>query len=232
VERWAEEGGQVSAPEADVRNNNKVHTVYKSEDGKRLPSVTTVLSILAKPALIKWAYGLGVKGIDMDGYRDALADVGTLAHRMILDHLRGDKTDTTNYPKAQVDLAENCFIKYLAWEKAHKIEPIIIEEPLVSVTHGYGGTPDFYGRIDGVLTLMDFKTGKAIYDDFWYQLGGYDLLLAERVKPEEWPTSLRILNIGRSEDEKFVEETRSSVAHEAQIFLHTLAIYKLKRKTN
>jgi len=220
----------VNTTEADIKNGKRIHTQYKDAEGKKVPGVTTVLnSVLAKPALIKWAYGLGVKGIDMDGYRDALADVGTLAHRMILDHLRGDKTDTANCPKDQVDLAENCFIKYLEWEKAHKVEPIIVEEPLVSAIHGYGGTPDFYGRIDGVFTLMDFKTGKAIYDDFWYQIGGYDLLLAERVHPEEWPTSLRILNIGRSEDEKFVEETRSSVAHEAQIFLHALAIYKLKR---
>ena len=219
----------MNTTETAVRESSRVHTIYKDANGKRLPSVTTALGVLAKPALINWAYGLGLKGIDKDTYVDELAGIGTLAHKMILRHLRGEGCDTDNFSGQQINLSENCFIKYLEWEKAHKVEPEIIEEPLVSAIHGYGGTPDFYGRIDGVFTLMDFKTGKAIYDDFWYQLGGYDLLLAERVKPEGWPTAFRILNIGRSEDEKFVEETRSSVAHEAQIFLHALAIYKLKR---
>ena len=215
----------MSTSEAAVRANNKVHTVYKSISGKRLPSVTTILgAVLAKPALIKWAHGLGLKGIDMDGYRDELADIGKLAHRMILDHLRGEKTDTSHNTPQQVDLAENCFLKYLEWERQHSVEPLVVEEPLVSYEHGFGGTPDFYGNVDGQLCLMDFKTGKAIYEDYWYQLGGYGLLLAER------PACYRILNIGRSEDEQFVEETRTSVERETEIFLHALAIYKLKGK--
>lgn len=217
----------MNTTEADIRNNNRVHTVYKNDAGKRVPSVTTILnSVLAKPALIKWAYGLGLKGIDMDGYRDALADVGTLAHRMILDHLRGDKTDTTNCPKDQVDLAENCFIKYLEWEGQHKVEPILVETPLVSEAGGFGGTPDFIGNIDGVPTLMDYKTGKGIYEDYWYQLGGYSLLYQGPLH------DFRILNIGRDESEKFVEEQRSDVNNERSIFVHALEIYKLKRRTS
>ena len=217
----------MNTTEADIKNGNRIHTVYKSEAGKRLPSVTTILNgVLAKPALIKWAYGLGLKGIDMDGYRDALADVGTLAHRMILDHLRGDKTDTANCPKDQVDLAENCFIKYLEWEGQHQVEPILVETPLVSEAGGFGGTPDFIGNIDGVPTLMDYKTGKGIYEDYWYQLGGYSLLYQGTLR------DFRILNIGRDESEKFVEEQRSDVNTERSIFIHALEIYKLKRRTS
>ena len=216
----------MNTTEADIKNGKRIHTQYKDADGKKVPGVTTVLSILAKPALIKWAYGLGVKGIDMDGYRDALADVGTLAHRMILDHLRGDKTDTANCPKDQVDLAENCFIKYLEWEGQHQVEPILVETPLVSEAGGFGGTPDFIGNIDGVPTLMDYKTGKGIYEDYWYQLGGYSLLYQGTLR------DFRILNIGRDESEKFVEEQRSDVNTERSIFIHALEIYKLKRRTS
>lgn len=214
----------MSTTEATVRANNRVHTVYKDALGHRVPSVTTVLSVLAKPALIKWAHGLGLKGIDMDGYVDELAGIGTLAHRMILDHLRGDATETACYTPQQVDLAENCFLKYLEWERQHSVEPLIVETPLVSSEYGFGGTPDFYGMIDGQLCLMDFKTGKGIYEDYWYQLGGYSLVLAER------PSCYRILNIGRDESERFVEAQREDIDAEREIFLHALAIYKLRQK--
>lgn len=215
----------MNTTEADIRKISRVHTVYKEVGGKRVPSVTTVLGILAKPALIKWAHGLGLKGIDMDGYVDELAGIGTLAHRMILDHLRGEKTETVAYSPQQVDLAENCFIKYLEWERQHDVDPLMVEEPLVSSELGFGGTPDFFGTIDGQPCLMDFKTGKGIYPDYWYQLGGYSLLLAER------PSCYRILNIGRDESERFVEEQREDIDAEREVFLHALAIYKLTRRS-
>ncbi len=218
------EGEEMSTSEATIRANNKVHTVYRAVDGRRLPSVTTVLSVLNKPALIKWAHGLGLKGIDLTGYVDELASIGTLAHKMILNHLSGETTETSSYTSEQVDLAENCFLKYLTWEKEHAVEPLMVETPLVSNDLMFGGTPDFYGMVDGQTTLIDFKTGKAIYKDYWYQLGGYSLLLAQR------PSCYRILNIGRSEDERFVEETRVSIDREREIFLHCLAIHKLKTK--
>ena len=34
---------------------SQAHTVYKTADGIRVPGVTTVLGVLNKPALIKWA---------------------------------------------------------------------------------------------------------------------------------------------------------------------------------
>ena len=209
-----------------VSTRARVHTRYETSSGKRIPSVTTVLSVLAKPALVRWAHGLGLKGIDMDAYVDELAGIGTLAHRMILRHLKGgeDTLDQTGFSKEQIDLAENCFLKYLEWERQHAVEPLIVETPLVSELHGFGGTPDFYGHIDGQLCLMDFKTGKGIYEDHWYQLGGYDLLFADH------PSCYRILNIGRDETERFVEEQRTDLRCETDIFLHTLAIYKLTRK--
>src|SRR5438093_1588565 len=35
------------------------HTVYKNAAGKRVPGVTTILGILNKPALLKWAWEQG-----------------------------------------------------------------------------------------------------------------------------------------------------------------------------
>jgi len=204
-------------------NKSKIHTVYKTAEGKRVPSVTSVLKILAKPALIHWAWNLGCKGIDYRKYRDDKADIGSLAHRMILCHLKNEKCEMDEYSKDQIDKAENCFLKYLEWERHHKIEPILVEHPLVSEIWEFGGTPDFYGLINGVYCLMDFKTGKDIYPEYFYQLAGYDLLLRNYQRPKYY----RILNIGRDETEKFKEEIKEDIKIEGRIFLHCLRIYEL-----
>ena len=210
-------------------SKSNIHTQYKLKDGTRVPSVTTVLGELAKPALIPWAWNLGVKGIDYRTFRDDLAEVGSLAHKIILCHLKGDTLDVGDFTPNQVSLAENCFLKYLEWERQHKIEPISIEEPMVSESYQYGGTPDFYGMVDGKLTIMDFKTGKAIYPEYFYQIAAYHQLVNERYRPV-LVDNFRILNIGRDETENFVEEQRTNLDREFLIFVHALSIYKLKKQ--
>lgn len=51
-------------------SKTKIHTVYKLEDGTRVPSVTTILGILNKPALVEWAYQCGCQGLDYKAVRD------------------------------------------------------------------------------------------------------------------------------------------------------------------
>ena len=208
-------------------NKAKIHTPYHLKDGTRVPSVTTALGELSKPALIPWAWGLGIKGLDYRTFRDELADVGSLAHRMILCHIKDETLSTDDFTPNQVSLAENCFLKYLEWERQHKVEPIAVEEPMVSELWKYGGTPDFYGTIDGLLTVMDFKTGKAIYEDYWYQIGAYGWLVKEKYGMDF--LNYRILNIGRDETEKFVEEQRTGLTREFEIFISALHIYQLKK---
>ena len=204
--------------------NARQHTIYKTKDGLRRPGVTTVLGVIDKPALRYWANNLGLQGIKMQEYTDALAGIGKLAHLMILHHLKGDDAPTMNgHTPDQVSLAENCFLKFLSWEKAHKVKPIHVEMSLVSEQHLFGGTFDFYGEIDGALTLMDFKTGKGIYEDYWYQLGGYRILLDEHVIP---CASHRILNIGRDETENFFEESRDDLSREKRVFHAALELYE------
>ncbi len=79
----------------DVANKTKIHTVYKTKDGQRVPSVTTILGILNKPALLDWAWRCGCDGINYKAIRDNAADIGTLAHYMIMTYLRGEKPDTS-----------------------------------------------------------------------------------------------------------------------------------------
>ena len=127
--------------EKSIANKSKQHTVYKLKDGTRVPGVTTVLNVLNKPALVPWANKMGLQGIDTTKYVDAAALAGTAAHAMIQAHLTGEVFDGTSYPQDLLSLAENGFIKYLDWEKGHKIEDVHSELQLVSERWRYGGWP-------------------------------------------------------------------------------------------
>lgn len=206
---------------------SRAHTRYKLNDGTKVPGVTIVLGILNKPALIKWANNLGLQGIDSSKYRDEMADIGTLAHQMIVDYFNKVETDTSEYSKTQIDLAENCLLSFWEWEKSHKIEVILAEQPLVSTEHGYGGTIDCFCKLDGQPTLLDFKTGKAIYPEYFYQLAAYEQLLAEAGYLIE---VTRILRIGRDEDEGFEERSVGKLDLHFDLFKHCLEIYNLRKE--
>ena len=206
---------------------SKIHAPYFTKDGTRVPGVTTPLNELAKPALIHWAWDLGKRGIDYRVHRDELGDIGSLTHDMILRYLKKEECDTSEYSKALIDKAENCFLSFLSWEKAHDIEPILVEQSFVSEEYRFGGKFDFYGKVDGIPTLGDFKTGKRIYDEAFYQLAGYDILLRENgYKAEQFIA----INIGRDENEKLEIVKKKEMGREEHIFFAALTIYNLKKE--
>ena len=212
-----------------TKTSNKVksHIRYKDQEGNIVPGVTTILGILNKPALVTWANKLGLQGIDSTKYRDEMADIGTLAHLMILDYFNKQETDTSEYSKSQIEKAENCLLSFHQWEMGHDIEPILIEKPLVSELWKYGGTVDLYCKLDGELTLIDFKTGKAIWPEMMYQLAAYQNLLFEN---DHFCQKTRILRIGRDEDEGFEERVAGDLRIEYAIFNHCLGIYNLQKR--
>jgi len=207
----------------------QVHTVYRLANGTRVPSVTTVLGVLAKPALIHWAWECGCQGEDYRKVRGAAAQVGTIAHYLIMCHLKGIEPELGEYAPEDVSLAENCVLSYFEWEKGHSMEPVLVEQPLVHEQMEYGGTIDCLAMLDGSLTLIDFKTGKAIYREMVYQLAAYMRLLEENgYKPE----AARILRIGRTEDENFEDRLIGVTEQVAGWRVFTLAreIYGVEKR--
>jgi len=214
----------------------KAHTIYRSrvkfqKNGKgiRLPGVTTVTGQLAKPALIKWANKIGLEGIEVGKYVDDKADIGTLAHAMITDKLSDKDTDTSDYSKNQIDQAENAVLSYLEWDKKHEVESIMVEEPLISDTMGFGGTADIYAKVDGVFELIDLKTGSGIYPEMFAQVSAYQQLLIENGHPVD---RVRVLNIPRVEDENFQEVVVADLETHWQIFKALLRVYQLQKGAN
>jgi len=207
--------------------NSKAHQRYNLADGRLVVGVTTALNLLAKPALVPWANKLGLQGVDVNKYVDDKAAIGSLAHLFVMSHFNNVKADVSDYSKNQIDLAENALLSFFEWEKSRKIEPILTEAQLVSEKYEYGGTIDLYCKLDGIYTLIDFKTGKGIYSEMEIQLAAYKALLEENGHEVE---QAKILRIGRDETEGFEEKSISKLDKQFELFWHCVAIYYLQNQ--
>ena len=210
-----------------LKKASKAHIVYKLKDGTRVPGTTTVTGLLNKPQLVSWANRLGLEGIDSSTYTDEAAKIGTLAHAMVVAHLQKEEIDQDQYSRVQIDLAENSLISFFEWKKRHEMLVYQCETPMVSEKLRYGGTIDCYCLLDGVPTLLDFKTGKAVYDEYFVQLAAYKNLLEEKNLPVK---ECRILRIGRDESEGFEERTVKDTEKYFEIFKNLLNVYYLKKE--
>ena len=143
----------------------KAKEKYHLKDGSIVPGTTTITGELGwnKNALISWSNKLGLKGIESRKFVDDKAMIGKLAHSFVLAELKDEEVDTKDYTLNQINQAENCLKSYQEWRSKRKIEPIIIEQGLVSENFKYGGAPDFFGKVDDVFSLTDYKKGSGIY---------------------------------------------------------------------
>lgn len=207
----------------------RIHTAYKKADGARVPSVTTILGVLAKQALLDWAWRCGCDGLDYKVVRDQAGDIGTLAHAMVVAHLKGETADTSEYSPEMVSQAENAVLSFYTWLDQQTVEPILIEEQLVSEAHGYGGTLDLYARINGKAVLVDFKTSKAIYSEHVTQVSAYAQMLMENGHDVD---GAFILRIGKEENTSF--ETRlisqAELLKHFDLFRHCIEVHRLQKE--
>jgi len=186
---------------------NKPHITYKNSKGEKIPGVTTAIGLLAKPALIPWAYKRGRDGLDLYGSRDRAANIGTIVHERIMAYFRGYGIDNSNIAPDVWKMAENSMTSFMEWAKPRDVKPILVEEPLTSEKWQYGGTPDVYGKMDDQLTLLDFKTGSGLYEEHFVQLAAYLQLIIEQDYEVE---KIVILNIPKSEDDSFTVKSISA----------------------
>lgn len=210
-----------------MANKAAIHIVYKLANGQRVPSVTTYLGILNKPALIHWSWELGVAGLDYRKVRDQAGDTGTLVHYLILCQLKKEEPDLSGYTPQAVASAASPMNKFNEWLKGKDIRPTLLETPLVSEKYGFGGMPDFYGVVDGSLMLLDFKTGKEVYQEAFCQVSAYKRLLEELGHSVEY---VKIIRIGKSDDEGFEERAVGNLENHWKIFLACQQIYELQKQ--
>lgn len=205
----------------------KIHRRYMNEDNIKVPGVTTVLKLLAKNALIHWAWKLGIEGIDYRKKRDKASDIGTCAHYMIECDIKFKDPDLSEYSKTTVDKAENAYLAWVDWCKGFgRYDTLYSELPLTCL--GFGGTLDWIIEKDGKPILIDFKTSSGIYPEMVYQLAAYRHLWNIN-NPDNKIEECYILRIGK-EDGIFEQRRYTDLDREFEVFEHLLAVYNLKKE--
>ena len=166
---------------------------YKAADGKKIPSVTTILKIKDPGALINWAYKTGREHGVLEGQgKDAPAGlyegsdilaIGTCVHAMCEAWVKGGSP--TEVLESSIEAATvvnrdtfragaaSAYSAFEFWVKGTQLEIVDCEVKVISEVHRYGGTLDFIGRLDGKLVLGDFKTSNGVWPEYLCQLAAY-----------------------------------------------------------
>jgi hypothetical protein len=162
---------------------------YSWNGGPLFPSVTTIIGIKDKPALVGWAKretaACAVRNLDMlermvqsggaqaavewlkripDYRRDASADLGTAVHAAAEAIARGEPASISDEVRPFVAAYRRDFLQAFAPRF------IAVEAMVCSERYEYGGTADAFAEIDGEIWLLDYKTGSGVYPDAALQL--------------------------------------------------------------
>jgi ATP-dependent exoDNAse (exonuclease V) beta subunit len=163
-------------------------------DGKPLMGVTSVLGVIAKPALIGWAARMAADYVlenlkDMDNLeqvcelaknaharkRDEGAEKGTDIHAWIEEWIAGKNPEMPKDegPRKQIE-------EFLKWATENKVEFLESEKRMYSEKHWIAGTCDAIAMIDGKKYVVDFKTQSKMWDKTpFLQMAGYRIMLEE-----------------------------------------------------
>ena len=160
-------------------------------DGRKVPGATTVIDVLAKPALVRWAAGI-VADHAVDHW-DTLADLplsergkalraapdnrkkeagirGKRIHSLAEGLAHGDPVEVPDELRGPVE----AIARFLdQWD----METVVNECAVAHTGYRYAGTFDAVVTSpklhDGQPVMLDYKTGSGIYDEIALQLAAY-----------------------------------------------------------
>lgn len=206
------------------------HQVYKNSKGEKLPSVTTVLSLINKPAIPAWANRLGLEGVNYFDELKRTAKIGSLVHALAENFTSKTPVEWDKYTKEEIKKActiSKRFFEFVSLQD--EFEPILSEGAFASDKFGYGGTLDLLCRLNGKITLLDYKTSSAIYGEMISQVSAYKRLAEEQGYKIE---QVIILRFGREESEgyEYREISKKELKYGLKMFDCALKLYKSKKE--
>ncbi len=234
-------------PVFEFNPSNHTYTL----DGVKMTGVTTVLGVIAKPALVPWAAGMTAEYIKekapivKDGNRHIyqvtteILDEAKKAHtrRKEARGLAGGDTHTLleDIIKNAIEFSEG-FIQrplieqplqiaqFIDWAIERKAKFLVSEQVMYHPDWFVGGTADFVCKIGTQKFVGDFKTQKKIWDRVpFFQMGAYRGML-ESMGEKGFAGSL-IIHI----PEEGELDTHYSYDYESDLegFLAALKLYRL-----
>ena len=206
------------------------HQIYKNSNGEKLPSVTTVLSVIAKPALIAWSNKKGLEGINYFDELKRTAKIGSLVHAIAEYYTSKTPIEWDKYTKEEIKRActiSKRFFEFVSLQDEFK--PILSEGAFASEKYGYGGCLDLICSLNGKITLLDYKTSSNIYDEMVSQVAAYKRLAEEQGYKIE---QVIILRFGREESEgyEYREISKKELKYGLKMFDCALKLYKSKKE--
>ena len=221
--------------------NEFKHTYFIN--GEKIPSVTKILSVIDKPALLNWGVKTAIDycreeikpGIMMDEiqlhtvFEDAkkahwkkktdAGDLGTMIHKWIEGYIKGED------PKMPFHEGfRNAVEQFLKWKEEYDVKFLLSEQIIFSKAHKYTGTLDFIAKVKGKLVLGDIKTSSGIYDSYWLQLAAYRIARVEEYPAEKY-LSNGIIRVGK--DGTFEWQETDDWGHHAEAFIAAKTLYEV-----
>ncbi|MCD6410403.1 hypothetical protein J7K92_00440 [bacterium] len=134
-----------------------------------VPRVTAITEIVAKPGLLRYYAAQENFAAAQRKLRNS-ANWGTLTHQTIEEILKGKKPEI--HPKILPSIEA-----FLEWKSQHQIIVLDPERDIEKfVFHPeqlYAGRMDALVEIDGVLGILDIKTGTGIWEEYFLQTAAY-----------------------------------------------------------
>lgn len=130
--------------------------------------VTMILDFFKPPALVDWLIRVGKR--EARRTSTIATKQGTRVHELIEKDCKGQEV---KFLKKDVIEIRNCFEAWQRFKKEHDVEIFQMEQEVKDDELRVVGHYDALCRIDGVTTLLDFKTSKRISDNYWLQLAKY-----------------------------------------------------------
>ena len=164
------------------------------------PSVTTVLYVINKPALVPWARNMALESVETalmkrtgaqeaitpewvskviaearrrpEQIRSEAADFGTQAHVAIDQIVQGLEPQIP----PEMELVVNNFAE---WRREAHLDIKLTETMVFSAKYRYAGAMDAIAYRDGSLVALDWKTSNGIYPEYALQVAAYAKALEE-----------------------------------------------------
>lgn len=161
-----------------------VENDYYLINGKRYWRVTRVKSVINQPGLTNWMAYVGKKKA-MEIMRTR-ATFGTKVHKLFEIILSGHAVNADNYKDAELLEDLVLFNKFII---DCNVKSSSLEQHLWNDELGVAGTADYFGNyksdknylkrgvepkfVEDSNVVLDWKTSKSIYKDYWLQLAIY-----------------------------------------------------------